>query len=83
MQVFARGQDLEYGGLTPGFLEGPQHQRLVRGRNPRHRGVLVGEGAVPALAYVYAFLMSDCDQPGLAACRCEEITRAFGALPHT
>jgi hypothetical protein len=42
-QLFARGQDAEYGGLTPGFLEGPQHQMLVRGRNPRHRGVCLGE----------------------------------------
>lgn len=41
-QVFARGQDGEFSGLTPGFLEGPQHQRLVRGRSPRHRGVFVG-----------------------------------------
>jgi len=42
-QVFARGQDGEHDGLTPGFLEGPRHQRLVRGRAPRHRGVLLGE----------------------------------------
>eukprot|EP00466_Bigelowiella_natans_P012210 jgi/Bigna1/34861/e_gw1.7.7.1 len=41
-QVFARGQDGEHKGLTPGFLEGPKHQRLVRGRSPRHRGVYVG-----------------------------------------
>ncbi len=44
-QVFARGQDEEHRGLTPGFLEGPQHQTLVRGRAPRHRGVLVGKVA--------------------------------------
>lgn len=36
-QVFARGQDEAFQGLTPGFLEGSQHQRLVRGRAPRHR----------------------------------------------
>lgn len=42
-QVFARGQDAQHNGLTPGFLEGPQHQRLVRGRAPRHRGVFLGE----------------------------------------
>ena len=42
-QVFARGQDADYDGLTLGFLEGPMHQRLVRGRAPRHRGVLLGE----------------------------------------
>ncbi|KAL9186624.1 hypothetical protein ACHAXT_005862 [Thalassiosira profunda] len=40
--VFARGQDETHDGLTPGFFEGPQHQRLVRGRSPRHRGVHVG-----------------------------------------
>lgn len=42
-QVFARGQDAKHDGLTPGFLEGVRHQRLVRGRAPGHRGVLVGE----------------------------------------
>jgi collagenase-like PrtC family protease len=41
-QVFARGQDEEHGGLTPGFLDGVSHQSLVRGRAPRHRGVLLG-----------------------------------------
>jgi collagenase-like PrtC family protease len=41
-QVFARGQDGEHGGLTPGFLEGSAHQRLVRGRSPRHRGTFLG-----------------------------------------
>lgn len=41
-QLFARGQDEEHDGLSPGFLEGPQHQRLVRGIAPKHRGVLVG-----------------------------------------
>ncbi|KAL4437803.1 hypothetical protein ABPG77_005715 [Micractinium sp. CCAP 211/92] len=43
-QVFARGQDgSEQGrGLTPGFLEGSFHQRLVRGRSPRHRGNYIG-----------------------------------------
>eukprot|EP00892_Ulva_mutabilis_P001378 jgi/Ulvmu1/11240/UM073_0012.1 len=41
-QVFARGQDDAFTGLTPGFLEGKQHQRLVRGLNPRHRGVCLG-----------------------------------------
>ena len=41
-QVFARGQDEENDGLSPGFLEGPRHQRLVRGLAPKHRGVLVG-----------------------------------------
>lgn len=41
-QVFARGQDARHDGLTSGFLEGPRHQRLVRGRAPKHRGVLAG-----------------------------------------
>lgn len=41
-QVFARGQDGGHAGLTPGFLEGSQHQRLVRGRSPRHRGNFLG-----------------------------------------
>lgn len=45
-QVFARGQDGDHTGLTPGFLEGVQHQRLVRGRNPRHRGVYLGKCAL-------------------------------------
>ena len=40
-QVFARGQDEDYNGLSTGFLTGPRHQELVRGRSPRHRGVLV------------------------------------------
>ncbi len=34
-QVFSRG-------LTPGFLEGKRHQRLVAGRFPKHRGLRVG-----------------------------------------
>lgn len=49
-QLFSRGQDEEYGGLTSGFLEGTQHQVVVRGRSPRHRGVHVGrvvEGSSP------------------------------------
>jgi collagenase-like PrtC family protease len=41
-QVFSRGQDEEHNGLTTGFFEGSQHQRLVRGRSPRHRGVHIG-----------------------------------------
>ena len=42
-QVFARGQDGDHLGLTPGFLGGPRHQQLVRGRAPRHRGVFLGK----------------------------------------
>ncbi|MCB1802085.1 MAG: U32 family peptidase [Gammaproteobacteria bacterium] len=42
-QVFSRGQNADNDGLTPGFLLGPQHQHLVIGRNPRHRGLFVGE----------------------------------------
>jgi putative protease len=34
-QTFSRG-------LTPGFLDGPNHQMLVRGRFPKSRGVRVG-----------------------------------------
>ncbi|KAI8103042.1 hypothetical protein M9434_005830 [Picochlorum sp. BPE23] len=41
--TFARGQDATHSGLTHGFLKGPKHQTLVRGRNPRHRGVYAGE----------------------------------------
>ena len=44
-QLFSRGQDEHNDGLTPGFFEGSQHQRLVRGRSPRHRGVHVGRVA--------------------------------------
>lgn len=41
-QVFSRGQDLQYDGLSAGFLGGVKHQDLVRGRSPRHRGLFVG-----------------------------------------
>jgi len=41
-QVFSRGQDEQFDGLSPGFLLGVRHQSLVRGRNPRHRGLLLG-----------------------------------------
>lgn len=41
--VFSRAQDDEFGGLTHGFLKGSKHQTLVRGRNPRHRGLYVGK----------------------------------------
>jgi putative protease len=34
-QTFSRG-------FTPGFLEGPDHQRLVHGRFPKSRGLCVG-----------------------------------------
>lgn len=42
-QAFSRGQHATADGLTPGFLEGPRHQALVIGRNPRHRGLFVGK----------------------------------------
>jgi len=42
-QLFARGQDENFDGLTPGFLAGTQHQNVVRGRSPRHRGVHIGK----------------------------------------
>ena len=35
-QTFSRG-------FTPGFLEGPNHQRLVRGRFPKSRGICIGQ----------------------------------------
>ena len=41
-QLFSRGQDESNDGLTSGFFEGSQHQRLVRGRSPRHRGIHIG-----------------------------------------
>lgn len=41
-QLFSRGQDDIYDGLTSGFFDGSRHQVLVRGRSPRHRGVNVG-----------------------------------------
>lgn len=62
-QVFSRAQDEAYGGLTPGFLEGSRHQRLVRGRAPRHRGLCLGRIAgaqsCPAILVVHvSFLVS-------------------------
>lgn len=44
-QVFSRGQDESADGLTPGFFEGVQHQKLVIGRSPRHRGLYIGKVA--------------------------------------
>ena len=41
-QVFSRGQDADHDGLSEGFLRGSQHQALVRGRSPRHRGLYMG-----------------------------------------
>ncbi|WP_020471574.1 DUF3656 domain-containing U32 family peptidase [Zavarzinella formosa] len=35
-QTFSRG-------FTPGFLEGPNHQQLVRGRFPKNRGMRIGK----------------------------------------
>ena len=45
-QLFSRGQDEDNDGLTPGFFEGAVHQRLVRGRSPRHRGLHMGRVGV-------------------------------------
>ncbi len=42
-QLFSRGQDAAHDGLSAGFLLGPQHQELVIGRNPRHRGLHLGQ----------------------------------------
>lgn len=53
-QVFARGQDASNSGLTPGFLEGSRHQRLVRGRNPRHRGTFLGTVKQASVVWVGA-----------------------------
>ncbi|KAL3912106.1 MAG: hypothetical protein SGILL_007017, partial [Bacillariaceae sp.] len=47
-QIFSRGQDEANDGLTPGFFEGSQHQMLVRGRSPRHRGIHVGRVDAPS-----------------------------------
>ena len=41
-QLFSRGQDNQYSGLTAGFLAGTHHQTVVRGRSPRHRGIHMG-----------------------------------------
>ena len=43
LQLFSRGQDATHDGLSAGFLLGPQHQELVIGRNPRHRGLHLGQ----------------------------------------
>jgi len=42
IQLFSRGQDEFHDGLSSGFLDGPNHQSLVRGNSPRHRGVFMG-----------------------------------------
>ena len=42
-QVFSRGQDAQYDGLSAGFLQGVRHQSLVRGNAPRHRGLYLGK----------------------------------------
>jgi collagenase-like PrtC family protease len=41
-QVFSRGQDADNDGLSAGFLLGTQHQSVVIGKSPRHRGLHVG-----------------------------------------
>ena len=41
-QLFARAQDEDNDGLSSGFLEGTNHQKVVIGRSPRHRGVFAG-----------------------------------------
>ncbi|QDZ24490.1 peptidase [Chloropicon primus] len=40
-QIFARAQDEDNDGLSDGFLV-PDHQKVVIGRSPRHRGVYLG-----------------------------------------
>mmetsp|Transcript_8059 Transcript_8059/g.12618 ORF Transcript_8059/g.12618 Transcript_8059/m.12618 type:complete len:964 (-) Transcript_8059:182-3073(-) len=44
-QLFSRGQDENNDGLSSGFFEGSQHQKVVIGRSPRHRGVHIGRVA--------------------------------------
>ena len=54
-QLFSRGQDESFAGLTSGFLDGTRHQEVVRGRSPRHRGVHIGRvanGSSPASGIV-------------------------------
>lgn len=75
-QVFARGQDSDFSGLTPGFLEGPQHQRLVRGRSPRHRGVFVGTVERVLKDAVHVRLQAR--PPGLSAARLP-VQQAWGS----
>lgn len=56
-QMFSRGQDESNDGLTPGFFEGSKHQRLVRGRSPRHRGIHMGrvlDGSSPRNGLIIA-----------------------------
>lgn len=62
-QVFSRGQDQTYDGLSQGFFQGSQHQVLVRGRSPRHRGVHVGR-VVPEGANWKEGLIITTDTPG-------------------
>ena len=52
-------------GFVPGFLEGVNHQRLVRGRFPKARGVLVGE-LVETHGSAYLVRLAK-DDPDLAA----------------
>lgn len=61
-QLFSRGQDESFEGLTSGFLEGTQHQEVVRGRSPRHRGIHVGrvaEGSSPKKGLIVTNLNVD------------------------
>jgi collagenase-like PrtC family protease len=59
-QVFSRAQDESFRGLTPGFLEGSRHQRLVRGRSPRHRGLCLGRIAGKYLPSAHAPSVRSC-----------------------
>ncbi len=51
-QTFSRG-------FTPGFLDGPNHQRLVRGRFPKSRGLRIGKVAGLTLKAVRVHLQLD------------------------
>jgi putative protease len=56
-QTFSRG-------LTPGFLEGVNHQKLVRGRFPKSRGIRVGRVVGFARGAVRVELCDDLVKPG-------------------
>ena len=64
-QLFSRGQDEDNDGLTPGFFEGPMHQRLVRGRSPRHRGIHMGRVSVGSSPKAGEIIISSHDKATL------------------
>jgi hypothetical protein len=64
--VFSRAQDESFAGLTPGFLEGSKHQRLVRGRAPRHRGLCLGRIAGRVSLHCYCFYSCCVSNPNVS-----------------